>query len=96
MKIRRGIEIVPTVVLLIVTLYSFYLRITGGIWNTLFVVGVTGLSVYIPIALFIEALANSSRKIERNTHSNKIFYSCMIALWVLSLIFAVLMMEQPK
>lgn len=94
MKIRRGIEIVPTIVLLAIAIYSLVLRVTGGVWNTYFVVGVTGLSVYIPIALFIEALANSSRKIEKNTRGNKIYYSCMIALWVISLIFAVLMMEQ--
>lgn len=96
MKIRRSIEIVPTIILLVIAIYSLILRVSGGVWNTYFVIGVTGLSVYIPVALFIEALANSSKKIEKNTHSNKIFYACMIALWVISLLFAVFMMEQVK
>ncbi|PMD72165.1 LasU family protein [Companilactobacillus nuruki] len=96
MKIRRSIEIIPTLILLAISIYSLVLRANGGVWNTYFVIGVTGLSVYIPVALFIEALANSSHKIEKNTHKNKTFYSCMIALWIISLIFAVLMMEQVK
>lgn len=94
MRIRRGIEIIPTIILLVIAIYSLILRVTGGVWNTYFVVGVTGLSLYIPIALFIEAMANSSKKIVSNTHSNKVYYGIMIALWILSLIFAVLMMEQ--
>jgi len=93
MKIRRVIEIIPTFILIILYFFSLYLRLSGGNWNTAFVISITGLSVYIPIISFIEAMVNSSRNLKYKKQ-NKLFYGYMIAVWVVSLIVAVLSMEQ--
>jgi len=91
MKIRRSIEVIPTVILIAVYVYSLFVRAAGGVWNSLFIIGIAGLSVYIPVILFIEAMINSSRNIKYKKQ-NKIFYSCMIAVWVISLVAAMFTM----
>jgi hypothetical protein len=93
MKIRRIIEVIPTLLLILLYLYSLYLRMNGGVWNTSFVISITGLSVYIPIISFVEAMINSSRNLKYKKQ-NMLFYGYMIAVWVISLIVAVLSMEQ--
>lgn len=93
MKIRRIIEIIPTFILIILYFFSLYLRLSGGNWNTSFVISITGLSVYIPVISFIEAMVNSSRNLKYKKQ-NKLFYGYMITVWVISLIVAVLSMEQ--
>ncbi|CAJ1193518.1 hypothetical protein LCR01_00830 [Companilactobacillus crustorum] len=93
MKIRRTIEVIPTFILIIMYCYSLYLRVSGGAWNNSFVISITGLSVYIPIISFFEAMVNSSRNLKYKKQ-NRLFYLYMIVLWVLSLIIAILSMEQ--
>ena len=93
MKIRRIIEVIPTFILIALYFYSLSLRMNGGAWNTSFVISITGLSVYIPVISFIEAMVNSSRNLKYKKQ-NKLFYGYMITVWVLSLIVAVLSMEQ--
>lgn len=93
MKIRRIIEVIPTLVLIGIYFYSLSLRMAGGVWNNSFVISITGLSVYIPVISFFEAMVNSSRNLKYKKQ-NRLFYGYMIAVWVISLIVAVLSMEQ--
>ncbi|MFC6176912.1 LasU family protein [Companilactobacillus huachuanensis] len=91
MKIRRIIEIIPTFVLIAIYFYSLSLRMSGGAWNTAFVISITGLSFYIPVISFIEAMVNSSRNLKYKKQ-NKLFYGYMITVWIISLIAAMFSM----
>ncbi|CAJ1180603.1 hypothetical protein CPR19088_GLDEOEPO_01437 [Companilactobacillus paralimentarius] len=91
MKIRRIIEVIPTFVLIALYIYSMSVRLSGGVWKTPFVLSITGLSFYIPIISFIEAMVNSSRNLKYKKQ-NRLFYGYMIAVWVISLVAAVFSM----
>ncbi|WP_338216705.1 LasU family protein [Companilactobacillus muriivasis] len=91
MKIRRIIEIIPTIILIAIYLYSLSLHMSGGAWGTPFVIGVAGLSFYIPVISFIEAMISSTRN-PKYKKQNKIFYGYMIAVWVISLVAAMFSM----
>lgn len=94
MKIRRTIEVVPSVVLIVIFIYSLYLKSISGAWVNLFVIGIAGLSAYIPIAVFIEAIANSFRNIRPVPLRDKLFYGYMIIVWVIALVIAIGSMGQ--
>lgn len=94
MKIRRTIEVVPSVVLIVIFIYSLYLKSISGAWVNLFVIGIAGLSAYIPIAVFIEAIANSFRNIRPVPLRDKLFYGYMIIVWVVALVIAIGSMGQ--
>ena len=89
MKIRRTIEVVPSFVLIAIFIYSLYLKAVGESWVNLFVIGITGLSAYIPIAVFIEAIANSFRNVRPVPLRDKLFYGYMIIIWVIALVVAI-------
>ncbi|AKP02232.1 LasU family protein [Companilactobacillus pabuli] len=94
MKIRRTIEIVPSFVLIAIFIYSLYLKSVNGVWVNLFVIGVAGLSAYIPVAVFIEAIANSFRNIRPVPLRDKLFYGYLIIIWVIALVVAIGSMGQ--
>ena len=94
MKIRRTIEVVPSFVLIAIFISSLYLKAVGGSWVNLFVIGITGLSAYIPIAVFIEAIANSFRNVRPVPLRDKLFYGYMIIIWVIALVVAIGSMGQ--
>ncbi|KRN99013.1 LasU family protein [Companilactobacillus kimchiensis] len=96
MKIRRTIAVIPTFILIAILLYSLYLRSVGGGWINYFVIGITGLSAYVPIAVFIEGIATSFRNMRPFPLRDKIFYSYMILVWIIALVIAIGSMSHNK
>lgn len=89
---RRSIEIIPSVIFILFILYSFYLRLIGGHWVNFFIVGLTCTSVYSLVIVFIDGLSNSFNMGKKATSSDKLFYTFMIVLWVISTVGAIYLM----
>ncbi|WP_153384611.1 LasU family protein [Companilactobacillus halodurans] len=64
----------------------------GGSWINYFVIGLTGLSAYPPVLLFIDGMAIGFREDNSKKKQNKLFYGIIIGLWVISVSFFIFLM----
>lgn len=90
---KRTIEVIPSLILIMCLLISWYLKVNGGHWVNLFVIGLTGTCVYSLIIIFIDGLTCGFNSIGKKlSRGNKAFYTFMTVLWIISTTWAIYLM----
>lgn len=89
---KRTLEIIPTVILLLMFIFSLYLRLNQEQWTNLFVVSLTGLSLYSFVIIMVDGISNHMIYERPQKLESKVFYTFQTIIWILSTGLAIYLM----
>lgn len=89
---KRTLEIIPTFILLLMFIFSLYLRSNREQWINLFVISLTGLSLYSFVIIMIDGISNHVIYERPQKLESKVFYTFQTIIWILSTGFVIYLM----
>ncbi|WP_057879533.1 LasU family protein [Companilactobacillus kimchiensis] len=91
---KRFFELLPTFILLGIFIFSLYIKnILHGAWINLFAIGLVGLFLYSPFALYVDALTEAYHGKVKGGWRLKLFQGYLSVLWFGSIAIGIFLMN---
>jgi len=89
---RRTIEVIPSIILIAIFIFSLYQRAIHAPWVNTFVLGLAGTAVYSVVIIFIDGLSFAFRYDRPLKLGSKIFFTYMTIMAIISITFSIYLM----